>query len=330
MGQGNSPKDARGQLAIAAQIAESKRKQRESALLRSKTDVRRTSSASTQNSQVTERPPQAYQAPQMNIPEDFHEVAKLVHEEFAKIAQSQSVLLSLWQKLSHMGVDGSGVTFGTGNLTGASPDGAGIELGWNSDQTISYIDFHSGGKQDYDARLRVDIPSDTSVAGMAGLQIYAGAIANHNSNFTNPPYLHPDPHYFKATHGSPYVMPVYTASLTGTDNLNTFGHTNGGIYHNAANANATTANNYPVPYAGTLEVIPSSVNQGGTMQRYVPYNNPAEIFQRCETSPGAWTPWQEFTGKAVAIEEAVTRAKREIYAELLALNAGIVVPVVIE
>lgn len=330
MEQDNSPQSARGQLAIAAQIAESKRKQRESALLRSKTDVRRTSSASTDNSQVTERPPQAYQAPQINTPQDLHEVAKLVHGEFAKIAQSQSVLLSLWQKLSHMGVDGSGVTFGAGNLTGASPDGAGIELGWNSDQTISYIDFHSGGKQDYDARLRVDIPSDTSVAGMAGLQIYAGAIANHNQNFTNPPYLHPDPHYFKATHGSPYVMPVYTASLTGTDNLNTFDHTNGGIYHNAANVNATTANNYPVPYAGVLEVIPSSVNKGGCLQRYTPYADAVHFYQRLETQPGSWTEWEKFTGASVTIAEAVERAKREIYAELLALNAGIVVPVVIE
>ena len=326
MEQDNSPQDARGQLAIAAQIAESKRKQRESALLRSKTDVRRTSSASTDNSQVTERPPQVYQAPQMNTPEDFHEVAKLVHGEFEKIAQSQSVLLSLWQKLSHMGLDGSGVTFGTGNLTGASPDGAGIELGWNSDQTISYIDFHSGGGQDYDARLRVDKPSDTSVAGMAGLQIYAGAIANHNPNFTNPPYLHPDPHYFKATHGSPYVMPVYTASLGSGDNLNSLDHTNGGIYHNAANTNATTANNYPVAKAGYLEVFASSINQGAVFQRYQPYDDQRYYYQRVKVGPSAsWGEWSKY-GAIGMTEELIAEAKAEIYAELATI--GIVVPVV--
>lgn len=82
----------------AAQIALAKLQQRANASARSKLPARQTSSASTSNSEVTERPPQVYQAPQINVPENLHEAAKLIHDELNKIAQSQSVILTLWKK----------------------------------------------------------------------------------------------------------------------------------------------------------------------------------------------------------------------------------------
>lgn len=82
----------------AAQIALAKLQQRANASARSKQPFRQTSSASTSNSQVTDRPPQVYQAPQINVPENLHEAAKLIHDELNKIAQSQSIILTLWNK----------------------------------------------------------------------------------------------------------------------------------------------------------------------------------------------------------------------------------------
>lgn len=156
MEQDNSPQSDDGQSAAAAQIAASKLRQRESALLRSKTAIRRTSSASTDNSQVTERPPQAYQAPQINIPSDLHEVAKLVHGEFEKIAQSQSVLLTLWQQLQ-----GKSAYQQTSNTAHINPNPAhpdsGLEIGATGTQT--FIDFHTdagaASNTDYEARIIV-------------------------------------------------------------------------------------------------------------------------------------------------------------------------------
>ena len=99
MKQDNQPQNADGQRATAAQIAIAKAKQKDDALKRSKTDVRRVSQASVSNehSQVTERPPVMYQVPVINVPENIHDCTKLIHQELSKIAQSQSILLTLWE-----------------------------------------------------------------------------------------------------------------------------------------------------------------------------------------------------------------------------------------
>lgn len=51
-----------------------------------------------QQSEVTERPPNLYRVPKINIPDNLHDVARLVQSELQKIEQSQSVMLSLWEK----------------------------------------------------------------------------------------------------------------------------------------------------------------------------------------------------------------------------------------
>lgn len=97
MKQNDSLKSDDGQMLQAAQITLAKQRQSENARARSKQPFRQTSSASTSNSEVTERPPQVYQAPQINVPENLHEAAKLIHDELSKIAQSQSIILTLWE-----------------------------------------------------------------------------------------------------------------------------------------------------------------------------------------------------------------------------------------
>ncbi|EHG2794857.1 hypothetical protein J4S35_002581 [Salmonella enterica] len=76
-------------------------------------NVRATSSASTTNakSEVAESPPTVYQVPNINVPENLEEAAKLIQSELQKIAQSQSVLLTLWEKLKSQAATASGVEF---------------------------------------------------------------------------------------------------------------------------------------------------------------------------------------------------------------------------
>ncbi|ENF2034318.1 hypothetical protein ABQL76_002832 [Salmonella enterica subsp. enterica] len=80
---------------------------------RASLNVRTTSSASTTNAQseVAESPPTVYQVPNINVPENLEEAAKLIQSELQKIAQSQSVLLTLWEKLKHQYATASGVEF---------------------------------------------------------------------------------------------------------------------------------------------------------------------------------------------------------------------------
>lgn len=80
---------------------------------RASLNVRTTSSASTTNAQseVAESPPTVYQVPNINVPENLEEAAKLIQSELQKIAQSQSVLLTLWEKLKSQAATASGVEF---------------------------------------------------------------------------------------------------------------------------------------------------------------------------------------------------------------------------
>ena len=76
--------------------------QRQSARLRSQQLPRRNSSqaiSDEQQSEVTERAPNLYRAPKINIPDNLHDVAKLIQSELQKIESSQSILLSLWEKV---------------------------------------------------------------------------------------------------------------------------------------------------------------------------------------------------------------------------------------
>ncbi|EDE9644413.1 hypothetical protein MM452_000244 [Salmonella enterica] len=80
---------------------------------RATTNVRKTSSASTTNAQseVAESPPVIYQVPNINVPENLEEAAKLIQSELQKISQSQSILLTLWEKLRNQVATASGVEF---------------------------------------------------------------------------------------------------------------------------------------------------------------------------------------------------------------------------
>ncbi|EDZ3575095.1 hypothetical protein GVT67_11845 [Salmonella enterica] len=80
---------------------------------RANLNVRTTSNSSTENAQseVTESPPTVYQVPNINVPENLEEAAKLIQSELQKISQSQSVLLTMWEKLKSQAATATGVEF---------------------------------------------------------------------------------------------------------------------------------------------------------------------------------------------------------------------------
>jgi hypothetical protein len=88
-------------------------------------------------------------------------------------------------------------------------------------------------------------------------------------------------------------------SLGASDNLNNIsGFDNVGVYYNAANANATPANNYPVAFAGVL-VVYSARGNGveQTMQYYYPYIQPELYYVRHYNKQGnswVWSDWERY------------------------------------
>ncbi|MBK0633383.1 hypothetical protein GZZ44_10530 [Klebsiella aerogenes] len=49
-------------------------------------------------SEITSKPPTLYQVDRINVPADLPEVARLMYRELNKIAESQSMILTLWKK----------------------------------------------------------------------------------------------------------------------------------------------------------------------------------------------------------------------------------------
>jgi len=77
-----------------------------------------------------------------------------------------------------------------------------------------------------------------------------------------------------------------------SDNLNNY--IKAGFYHQNSNAQAASGFNYPIAYAGMLEVF-----SDGRMvyQRYTTYNSPTKVFVRTRytgSSDPVWLPWSSF------------------------------------
>lgn len=93
-----------------------------------------------------------------------------------------------------------------------------------------------------------------------------------------------------------FVGFVYKGTL-GTVDLNTV--TASGVYHQNANANATSAPNYPVGQAGMLEVLESG---SFLYQRYTSYQVGNEVYTRSRYA-GTWSAWEkQWSGKNLAAD----------------------------
>ncbi|MFL9836942.1 pyocin knob domain-containing protein [Flavobacterium sp. ST-75] len=83
------------------------------------------------------------------------------------------------------------------------------------------------------------------------------------------------------------------SSIGDAQDLNNFTKT--GNYSQTLNAQAATGSNYPVPYAGMLEVFSNNITSGGGIkvyQKYHSYNN--ELYIR-GNSAGVWSFWSKIT-----------------------------------
>lgn len=218
---------------------------------RATTSVRKTSNASTTNAQseVTESPPVIYQVPNINVPENLEEAAKLIQSELQKISQSQSVLLTLWEKLKSQYATATGVEFTKPVTFQDSPQIEG-QYGWNC------------------------VPNT--------MQSVTGSMDNAPWGWALVSSIEDAPDYKFGT--------LLTVGSGGT----------GG---------------YATPDAQKK----AGYNGAWIQQIYI--TTEPRIFIRQTTNGDGWSDWLNIqTGAAL---------KREIYAELKKLNAGLIVPIVI-
>jgi len=332
---------------------ESKLKAKASARARSINRVRRTSSLSTDNteSQVAESPPTVYQAPQINVPQDMHEAAKLIKGELEKIATSQTVLLSLWQNIKEQGLrfDPQGI----GGMPSIFPNpgelpGSGFEFGAIDGNT--YLDFHltdsAGGpvNADHDARINVT-PNAGGDAGSYPANLTLEAAHVHLISLTDYPTFQAATGYVKDGDGTVYS---YTPKAVTAANRNKkmFAATDWSIRATGANAQTIcgdmnvapagcayfaygtpTATNAPPGSGACLDIFGLSENY--RLQLVGDYGANKVHFRTRNGDNKTWHAWATLA-TAASVEERLleerARLKAEIYAELLALNPGIVIP----
>lgn len=80
-----------------------------------------------------------------------------------------------------------------------------------------------------------------------------------------------------------------------TENLNSV--TDTGVYFQPANANSTLARNYPVTYAGMLEVFSPNSNNQFIYQRYTTYSSHGSaVYTRGQYNGGSWSTWNTLAG----------------------------------
>ncbi|EBV5232285.1 hypothetical protein NE78_000526 [Salmonella enterica subsp. enterica serovar Telelkebir] len=219
---------------------------------RANLNVRTTSSASTTNAQseVAESPPTVYQVPNINVPENLEEAAKLIQSELQKIAQSQSVLLTLWEKLKAQYATEAGVEFTKPVSFQDSPQIEG-QYGWNC-----------------------------------------------------------VPDYTQKVSGSMDEAPWGWSCVAGLE-----GAPDGVGYGTALTISSGGTSGYATPESQRV----AGYNGAWLQQIYI--NTSAVMHIRQSTNGSAWSEWSTIqSGVAV---------KREIYAELQKLNAGLIVPIVI-
>lgn len=321
---------------------QAKLKQREDARRRSQQAPRRASSqaVASDQSEVTEEAPAVYRVPQINVPEDLQGVARLIQTELAKIEQSQSILLTLWEKLRSQANEADAVTFSkpivspSGNFDSLNAGGVLGDYATQRALNIStYRDSITGHlvpeivaqvlTEEYGAQAACwfDMYPDATGARQAGNITAYCATFQVNGHRVMPSRNMSDTH-------SPSIFPQYEDVLNDSDNLNDLKGNWSGCYGNDTNVRATPERNYPIELAGALVVIPAGVQGAGGLsctQLYYPYIQTGFYKRYYASDVDAWGPWELYG----SLSETRRELKQEIYAELLELNSGIVVPVVI-
>ncbi|MFU1851404.1 pyocin knob domain-containing protein [Citrobacter portucalensis] len=232
--------------------------QRQNARLRSQQFARRKSSQAVSNeqqSEVTDRAPNLYRVPKINIPDNLHDVAKLIQSELQKIESSQSILLSLWQKLQGQIASKDSIKFTKQVVFDVNPEVQG-NYGWNC------------------------IPESMQITAFNNPVWGWGLISGD-------------------TESSPVPDNSYGTLLTVSS---------GGTYG----------------YTRPTDLIATGNNGAWVQQIFI--STGANVYVRKSTNGGDWSAWGDLGLSPLAIEQMRLNLKKEMYAELLALNPGIVIP----
>lgn len=337
---------------------QAKLKQREDARRRSQQAPRRASSqaVSSDQSEVTEEAPAVYRVPQINVPEDLQGVARLIQTELAKIEQSQTILLSIWQKVKDQANDHDDIEFKKTIRVNSTADQKIVRI--RPDNTHwSYDEWRNNNDYSRDAYMGMAPNSGEfqiqSEAGGVGIYAIGADItlvasgtndsvaASMKANFMR--------YYYADGMAAQGLWPWgYCPTNPYQEFLTTY--IDGAIVGDPARADYMTYDmnlapinaayfNYPSGtgvangshYGGTCLDI-ASLHRGYRAQINYPYNAQVMEIRTHNGDNSTWSSWAIYepaslTEKRIEVELAFFReeVKAEIYAELLALNPGIVI-----
>lgn len=297
-----------------------KAKQLADALARSKEATRRTSSASTENSQLTSSPPTVYRLGPMNIPRDLAGMTKLVHSELQKIEQSQSVILSIAQKMDEM------KAASVETINGVGPDDAGnIDIGGEWEQITKTLEGESVPGYQLNDIFVGTVPSNGNlVIAMASGTVIRSDGTSFNIEASADIWLTPQgynrtAHQFESNEDTAFIQSAPWQDWSGGAGTNMV-NTGFPIWMDGDSNNATYFRRCQVPgqynyaqwvmYNGAVEYT-LEMQDNGTL-----FWNGRVMSTRQEI--------ESLMNMSIAL--AREELKAEIYAELLALNPGIVIP----
>ncbi|KAE9928415.1 hypothetical protein GP689_03945 [Escherichia coli] len=119
-------------------------------------------------------------------------------------------------------------------------------------------------------------------------------------------------------------------SNLGSTNINTLTGEYSGFYSQGLNANATTANGYPLPTAGALLVIKNGANgSSGCTQLYFPYNATNGVFYmrqyiiQSSATGWEWSAWKKFQSLDYADSPQFKNLNLVISSDVAATSGGI-------
>lgn len=332
------------------EINQAKRQQLEDARRRSQQKPRRSSQqalADEQQSEVTERAPNLYRVPQINVPEDLQGAAKLIQSELQKIEQSQSVLLTLWQKLQGQVAGADGVTFKKPvTFTQATTFDEDVRF-----ITSDHVTLRTAGKSpsgNYVLFANWDGATETNHGyvgdgnGAINLWNYLSnegitmidALTGYGMQTRSRKCFYNDGTANTITWGM--VNDVYQFPITSFLNGSVRGASGGGTQL-TSNMNGAPTNCTYFAYPAASGVSGGSTHGGACLdiaalgyryraQMVFNYQNSGIVEWRSyDGDNDTWSGWYKLATTA-ALDEMRLQVKAEIYAELTKLNPGIVIP----
>lgn len=295
---------------------QAKLKQREDARRRSRQAPRRASSqaVSSDQSEVTEEAPAVYRVPQINVPDDLQGVAKLIQTELAKIEQSQTILLSLWEKVKDQYNSHADIEFKKTIRVNSTADQKVVRFRPDREHW-SYDEWRNNDDGSRDAYMGIQANSNDFVIqaeqGQINITSETGDVMIMSMKTFSP-----IPRYmaaFNDFNSAPWGYGMVSGAVNGPQGATP-------AYGTCLTMASQGLGNFATP-ADMLNDSLINGTQWWLQQMF--WDTTGGYHLRFATNNGIWSSWQYFAIGGIGNIEAM---KAEIYAELIALNPGIVIP----